>query len=359
MAGIKHNDKHTENRVKNARKQLLEWYDRHGRALPWRVKGGLPEPYHEWLSEIMLQQTTVNAVIPYFLKFVKQWPDVKTLAHAPREEIMRAWAGLGYYARARNLHACAEVVANEYGGVFPDTEADLKKLPGIGEYTAAAIAAIAFNKPATVMDGNIERVMARYFAIEEPLPKSKPELKKRAALFFDNFADRPGDLAQAMMDLGATVCIAAEPRCALCPLQKTCEGKIKGIAASLPRKADKKKRPQKYGVVYWITDGQGRVLVHRRPEKGLLGGMAGLPTSTWANDRKGIAVPPIIKKRKIRAIKMHVEHNFTHFDLRLDLKTLEIPQVKEKSYFWVKIQDMEQAGLPTVFKKARKIFENA
>jgi A/G-specific adenine glycosylase len=360
MTGGNYNKKLTPKQAANARNALLAWYDRNARAMPWRAPPGMrPDPYHEWLSEIMLQQTTVNAVIPYFLKFVKKWPNVKKLAIASQEEVMREWAGLGYYARARNLHACAKMVANELGGVFPETQEELKKLPGIGDYTANAIAAIAFNKPATVVDGNVERVMARYFAVEEPLPKVKPELKRLAGKLTKNYTERPGDLAQAMMELGATVCIPANPRCGLCPLNKTCEGKKLGIAAELPRKFAEKKRPQKYGAVYWVTDSKGRILVHRRPQKGLLGGMAGLPTSNWTETKAKIAHPQIIGEHigRSRVIRMKVEHTFTHFDLRLDLHRLEVKNLKAEDHFWVEAGKIGETGLPTVFKKAQKIFE--
>ncbi len=335
----------------------MKWYDSNARQMPWRAPPGQrPDPYHEWLSEIMLQQTTVGAVIPYFLKFIRKWPTIKKLADAGQEEIMREWAGLGYYARARNLHACAKVIAYEMNGKFPETQDELKKLPGIGDYTANAIAAIAFNKPAVVVDGNVERVMARYFAIEEPLPKSKPLLKEKAALIAGGYKKRPGDLAQAMMELGATVCIPSTPRCPLCPLNKTCEGKAKGIAASLPRKQREKKRPQKYGHVYWITDGKGRVLLHRRPQKGLLGGMAGIPTSNWVEDHKKIVAPEALPASKSKTLKMNVEHTFTHFDLQLSLKIIETSGFTANEYYWVEHAKIADIGLPTVFRKAYKIF---
>ncbi|MCB9983969.1 MAG: A/G-specific adenine glycosylase [Rhodospirillales bacterium] len=338
------------------RGQLLGWYDSHARDIPWRVrKGQVPDPYHVWLSEIMCQQTTVQAVKPYYEKFLSRWPSVQTLAAAPQEDVMAAWAGLGYYARARNLHKCAQIVANERGGVFPSTQNELKKLPGIGDYTGAAIAAIAFNQPATVVDGNVERVMARFFAVQEPLPAVKPKLKALAARFYEDFTDRPGDLAQGFMDLGAGICIPKTPRCNLCPLQADCQGHVQGIAAKLPHKTKTKARPQKYGYIYWITNDQEQVLFHRRPEKGLLGGMLGLPTTDWREDKNTLNHPEYIETPK--PLNIHVHHTFTHFDLELSL--YESAQVantalKGRELGW---RSPSEAGekLPSVFKKAYKL----
>jgi A/G-specific adenine glycosylase len=350
MAKRNHNNK----QLTQTRDNLLAWYDKNRRVLPWRALPGVKaDPYHVWLSEIMLQQTTVGAVIPYFLKFLKAWPTVKDLAKAPTEDVMRAWAGLGYYARARNLLACAKIIA-EQDGKFPDNEKDLKALPGIGDYTAAAILTIAFNKPAVVVDGNIERVTARYFAIEEPLPANKPLIKEMAASFFKN-EKRPGDIAQALMDLGAGVCIPGTPRCALCPLNNTCAAYKKGIAATLPRKAEKKISPKKYGYVYWITDKKGRVLIHRRPEKGLLGGMDGLPTSDWGKSKTNIPHLSFIKDHKNDG-KMKIRHVFTHFDLELRLKTISASFKAPDGFFWAEAKSIPSLGFPTVFKKAVNIF---
>ncbi len=344
--------------IKHNRDRLLAWYDKNGRVLPWRET---KDPYHVWLSEIMLQQTTVPAVIPYFLKFLKKWPTIQSLAKTDVHDVMKEWAGLGYYARARNLHACAKIVAYKLNGIFPKTEKGLKELPGIGDYTAAAILTIVYNIPATVMDANIDRVMARFFVMKEPLPAGKKKLKEQTSQFFDKTNKRPGDTAQAMMDLGAAICIVGKPKCAICPLQKDCLAKKLDIAETLPLKAAKTKRPQRTGDVYWITDSRGRVLIHRRPNKGLLGGMAGLPTSSWADKAKKPEVPAFISKRlpKSKTLNMTVEHTFTHFDLILGLKTLSVSNVKEEGYFWVDSKNIHSVGLPTVFAKAMKIFNKA
>lgn len=267
---------------------LLGWYDRMARPLPWRVSpsarasGVRPDPYRVWLSEVMLQQTTVAAVIPYFRTFTARWPDIESLASAPEAEVMAAWAGLGYYARARNLIACAREVAAG-GGRFPDTEEGLRALPGIGAYTAAAVAAIAFDRPAVVVDGNVERVMARVFAVETPLPQAKPELKALAAQLTP--AERPGDYAQGVMDLGATVCVPRRPACGICPWVDRCAGRAEGIAEDLPRRAEKRPKPLRHGVAFCAVRDDGAVLLERRPARGLLGGMLGLPGSDWGWSR--------------------------------------------------------------------------
>lgn len=351
------------------RAQMLAWYDTHARVLPWR---GSPSagpcftanPYHVWLSEVMLQQTTVQAVIPYFGKFVDKWPSVHDLAMAPSEEVMTAWAGLGYYARARNLHKCAQVVSRENKGKFPNTLEELKKLPGVGDYTAAAIAAIAFDLPATVIDGNVDRVISRYFAVTDPLPGSKPEIRALAAGLADGRTDRPGDFAQSMMDLGATVCIPKNPRCDLCPVRDGCAGRAQGIAAELPAKAPKKAQPQRWGLIYWITNPAGdAVLLERRPDTGMLGGMVGLPTTEWA-DR------PVIKGRKkpdimdyvtdrypglerVRDNPGAIRHTFTHFDLDLIGVVGKAKKgfVAEPGQFWHPLAELSEIGFPTVFKK--------
>ena len=357
MAKSSRGGKLTQKQIKEYRGQLLEWYDAHARDIPWRVKkGDTPNPYYIWLSEIMCQQTTVQAVKAYYQKFIRRWPTVHDLAAAKQEEVMAEWAGLGYYARARNLHKCAQIVANDMNGIFPVTQEELKKLPGIGEYTSAAIAAIAYNEPATVVDGNVERVMARFFAVEEPLPHSKKRLKAFAALFFKGFKDRPGDLAQAFMDLGAGICIPKSPRCVLCPLQEDCIGNEREIAHDLPYKLKSKSRPQKFGKVYWITNQNGEVLFERRPEIGLLGGMVGLPTTPWRQDKEKLIA--VISEAK--AFKAQIHHTFTHFDLTLDLyigeiETRDIANMEEQ-YFWDNAANQKNS-LPTVFKKAYSLFE--
>jgi len=303
------------------RRAILDWYDAHARALPWRVgpsdnaAGARADPYRVWLSEVMLQQTTVPHATPYFLEFTRRWPTVSDLAQAKDEDVMAAWAGLGYYARARNLLACARAVAGDHGGVFPDTEEALRALPGVGAYTAAAVAAIAFNRAANVVDGNVERVMARLFAVEQPLPDAKPELKRLAGSLVA--ADRPGDWAQALMDLGATICRPKVPLCPRCPAAAQCAALARGDPESFPRRSPKANRPRRHGVVWLIEDG-ARIALVRREGKGLLGGMLGLPTSEWrANpfqDSEVLEVAPIEAAwRDLGA----VEHVFTHFALTL------------------------------------------
>lgn len=348
--------------VKEFRGQILEWYDTNKRTLPWRaLPDQIPDPYHVWLSEIMLQQTTVGAVMSYFQKFITLWPSIHDLAKAPQEDIMNEWAGLGYYNRARNLHACAKIVVNDFGGVFPDKQVDLKKLPGIGDYTSAAIMTIAFNKPASVMDGNIERIMARIFAVQDPLPKSKPILKKYTDHMFHDFTDRPGDLAQAMMDLGAGVCIAKTPRCALCPVSHLCAAKEQEIAATLPKKEKKKPKPQKFGFIYWVENEKGQILLHRRPDKGLLGGMLALPTSEWIDQKQKSVLKDISLKNTQsfggKAVSIH--HSFTHFDLELHLKTASAFNQgfeSDDTYNWHDKASVKPSQFPTVFKKAVNLF---
>ncbi|HUN49573.1 MAG TPA: A/G-specific adenine glycosylase, partial [Candidatus Sulfotelmatobacter sp.] len=297
---------------------LLAWYDRHRRDLPWRAAPGRrAEPYHVWLSEIMLQQTTVATVGPYFAAFLRRWPTVAALATAELDAVLHAWQGLGYYARARNLHACARLVATKHGGRFPDSEAGLRTLPGIGAYTAAAIAAIAFDRSAMVVDGNVERVVARLFAVETPLPAAKPELRALAATLTP--AKRAGDFAQAMMDLGATVCTARAPLCARCPLAGDCAGLARNIAASLPRRAPKRERPTRHGVAFWAVRADGAVLLRRRQDKGLLGGMMEVPSTPWRERPWGaaeaLAAAPLAADWQ--PLGGTVEHGFTHFALQI------------------------------------------
>jgi A/G-specific adenine glycosylase len=303
------------------RPPLLAWYDASARDLPWRVrpadraKGRRADPYRVWLSEIMLQQTTVPHATPYFLAFTRRWPTVAALAAADEGEVMAAWAGLGYYARARNLIACARHVAERLGGVFPDTEDGLRALPGVGPYTAAAIAAIAFDRPANVVDGNVERVMARLFAVETPLPGAKPELKRLAESLVAE--DRPGDWAQALMDLGAMLCTPTSPACAVCPVNDACQGRATGAPERFPRRDAKPDRPHRYGIAYLLTRGAEVALV-RRPAKGLLGGMLALPTSDWRSaawsDAEALAAAPVPAAWREAG---EVEHGFTHFTLSL------------------------------------------
>lgn len=300
--------------------ELLNWYDRHRRVLPWRaLPGERADPYRVWLSEIMLQQTTVTAVAPYFERFLARWPTVEALGMAAQDDVLAEWAGLGYYARARNLHACAKVVAREYGGHFPDHEAGLLALPGIGPYTAGAIAAIAFNRPAVAVDGNVERVISRLRAIETPLPAAKPEIAAEVRAQVP--ADRPGDFAQALMDLGATICTPKSPKCLLCPWEARCAARARGIAASLPKKLEKKPKPVRRGVAFWLQRADGAVLFRKRAEKGLLGGMWEVPSTPWeaAHLSPGTVkahAPATLEWERLPGL---VRHTFTHFDLELEV----------------------------------------
>ncbi|MBN9318098.1 MAG: A/G-specific adenine glycosylase [Caulobacterales bacterium 68-7] len=336
------------------RRALLDWYDAEARVLPWRIgpaerrAGVRPDPYRVWLSEVMLQQTTTPHATPYFLSFTKRWPTVSDLAATPDADLMAAWAGLGYYARARNLLACARAVADEHSGVFPDTEAGLRGLPGVGAYTAAAVAAIAFDQAANVVDGNVERVMARLFAVETPLPAAKPELARRAAELVSD--DRPGDWAQALMDLGATVCRPKSPLCDRCPLTAFCAGLATGAPETYPRKTAKAARPRRHGVAYVLTQGD-RVVLVRRPPKGLLGGMLGLPTTDWRSEpwseaEAKAAAPAKADWRYVGEI----EHVFTHFALGLKVMRAEGDWSHGE---WTAPAGLD--GLPSVFLKAARL----
>ncbi|MEM7059327.1 MAG: A/G-specific adenine glycosylase [Pseudomonadota bacterium] len=331
--------------------ELLHWYDRHHRAMPWRVgpadrqAGIRPDPYRVWLSEVMLQQTTVATVTAYFLKFTKAWPDVHALAAAPSEDILAAWAGLGYYARARNLIKCAGVVSRDLGGVFPTTEAGLRELPGIGPYTAAAIAAIAFNRPAAVVDGNVERVMARIYAEDAPLPGVKDKLKAHAAGLTPDC--RPGDYAQAVMDLGATICTPRRPACGICPWTDGCLGRATGIADTLPRKIPKAAKPIRQGIAWAAVTEAGDILTVRRPEQGLLGGMLAVPSTDWA-EAPPIGAPPIAADwREVGEIR----HTFTHFHLRLAVRLA----VVEKAETGFEPLREAASAMPTVFAKVCRL----
>ena len=327
------------------RRALLCWYDRAGRTLPWRVRGAPAHPYRVWLSEIMLQQTTVAAVKPYFENFLIRWPTVAALAGAPRDDVLAAWAGLGYYSRARNLHACAQALA---ANGFPTDEAGWRALPGIGPYTAAAIAAIALDQPANVVDGNIERVMARLFAVQAALPGAKSALRAHAASLVS--LHRPGDWAQALMDLGATICTPRKPACGDCPLKRWCAAAAAGDAETYPRKAAKAEKPERLGAAYFLTYGQSVLLV-RRPDKGLLGGMLALPSTAWRagawSEPEIIAAAPAPGRwRKLGAVR----HVFTHFGLTLEVwgaRTRTRPEGE-----WRALANLDAAGLPTLFAKA-------
>ncbi|MFY8115401.1 MAG: A/G-specific adenine glycosylase [Rhabdaerophilum sp.] len=328
---------------------LLDWYDRHRRVLPWRaLPGQRPDPYHVWLSEIMLQQTTVETVKPYFAKFLALWPDIRALAAAEDQAVLSAWAGLGYYARARNLIACARAVAALPGAAFPETEEGLRALPGIGAYTAAAIAAIAFGAPAVVIDGNIERVITRLEAIETPLPRAKAEIA--AALRPMVPAGRPGDFAQAMMDLGSGICRPRNPDCLLCPFRGACKAAAQGRATTFPVKPARKGKPVRHGTAYLVRDGVGRILLGTRPPKGLLAGMAEIPNSGWAETAPPEQPPlPAIWTRR----NAPVIHVFTHFELRLIVAEAQLSgeTPPPPGLRWVAMADLGQEPLPTLFRK--------
>ena len=334
-------------------RRILSWYDRHRRSLPWRAAPGeQADPYRVWLSEIMLQQTTVAAVGPYFDAFLERWPSVEALAATPLDEVLAAWAGLGYYARARNLHACAQVVSREHGGRFPASEAELLALPGIGPYTGAAIAAIAFDQPASPVDGNIERVIARLFAVEAALPAAKPEIKRLATRLTPK--DRPGDFAQAQMDLGATICVPRAPKCLLCPLETLCLGRAAGMAESLPRKAPKADKPTRQGVAFWLTKADGSVFLRRRPPRGLLGGMIEVPSTEWRAEgwSEGEALAQAPAAAAWDTLPGRVRHTFTHFHLELEVWSAQaLGPLTEQEGQWVAFDALGSAGLPSVMKK--------
>ena len=338
---------------------LLAWYDRERRDLPWRYQpGSAADPYRVWLSEIMLQQTTVKAVIPYFEKFLALWPTVETLAAAPRETILQAWAGLGYYSRATNLHECAIAVVERFAGKFPKTEKDLLELPGIGPYTAAAIAAIGFGVKATPVDGNIERVVARLFAVETPLPKAKAELRGLAATLTPS--KRPGDYAQAMMDLGATVCTPKRPSCMMCPLSQKCDAKAKGLTAILPRRSPRPERPTRFGAAFFVMTEAGEVLVRRRLDEGLLASMTEIPSTEWSENfkasRDDFRIAPV--SAAWWRVPGLVVHTFTHFRLELTVYRAIVPVKTQLTLFaaqercrFVNRRDLDRQALPSVMKK--------
>jgi A/G-specific adenine glycosylase len=332
---------------------LLAWYDAHGRTLAWRPAPGSPaaDPYRVWLSEVMLQQTTTAAVAPYFAEFTRRWPTVQALAAADDAEVMAAWAGLGYYARARNLVACARAVAAR-DGVFPDTEQELRALPGLGQYTAAAVAAIAFGRRAVVVDANVERVVARLFAIEAPLPGARPAIYAAADRITPD--TRAGDFAQAMMDLGATICTNRSPRCLLCPLSADCAGRRTGEPERFPLKAPKRAKPDRVGTAYWIA-ANGKAWLVQRAGKGMLGGMRSLPDDGWTVRADGAGAPPLGGPwRQVGA----VSHGFTHFNLRLNVLLYsgdDWASLAGADGEWWPIGRLDEAGLPTLFAKAARL----
>ncbi len=335
---------------------LLDWYDRHRRRLPWRpLAGERADPYAVWLSEIMLQQTGVKTVGPYFEKFMARWPNVSALGRASLDDVLRMWAGLGYYSRARNLHACAVAVLRDHNGVFPDTEEGLRALPGIGPYTAAAIAAIAFGRRTMPVDGNIERVVSRLYAVEEPLPSAKPLIQQLAATLLG--PSRAGDSAQALMDLGSSICTPKKPACALCPLNDGCAARVRGDQEVFPHKALKKSGELRCGAAFVVTRGS-ELLVRSRPEKGLLGGMTEVPNSSWLaaqTDKAALQQAPELKgvTRWHRKAGV-VTHVFTHFPLQLVIYTANVPARTRapEGMRWVPIATLGDEALPNVMRKA-------
>ncbi len=335
--------------------KLLEWYDRQHRELPWRVapsdiaNGVIPDPYRVWLSEIMLQQTTVEAVKKYFIAFTKRWPTVADLAAADEEEVLKAWAGLGYYSRARNLKKAADMVVRQYGE-FPPSQAGLAKLPGVGRYTSAAIAAIAFGEPVAVVDGNVERVITRLMAIETALPAAKALVYKVIEQILP--PERPGDFAQGCMDLGATICTPRRPKCILCPLRGDCQGLAAGGPEKFPVKPPRKSKPKRQGAAFVAIRNDGAILLHKRADKGLLAGMSGVPVSDWTarvDGATGADAAPFGAKWVPCGI---VSHIFTHFELELHVHRTNSAIMTPKDMWWSKAADLPHEALPTVMKKA-------
>jgi len=343
--------KRTSVQPKKKAEALLNWYDRHRRVMPWRAGSGeKPDPYRVWLSEIMLQQTTVATVGPYFRKFVKQWPRLNDLAAADLDDVLRMWAGLGYYRRARMLHQCAQKLSFDFGGVFPKNEETLRKLPGFGPYTAAAVAAIAFGKSANVVDGNVERVMSRVFCIQTPLPKAKPKLREAAATLVPQKSC--GDYAQALMDLGATICTPRQPRCDLCPWNAACLAYAKGVQETLPRRVRKKAKPVRRAVAFVLFNERGDILLRKRPPHGLLGGMMEVPSSPWKEGVK-LALAEALKyapaSEKWKCCAGVVRHVFTHFTL--EVVVLTAITAKKIRGHWADAQKLDNEALPSIMKK--------
>lgn len=334
--------------------RLLAWYDRAGRDLPWRARRGeTADPYRVWLSEIMLQQTTVEAVKPRFARFLAAWPNVEALAAAPLAAVLDHWAGLGYYARARNLHRCARLIVSEYGGRFPDDPAILRELPGIGSYSAAAIAAIAFGRPVAAVDANVVRVLARYFGIATPPPALRRAITMRAEGLVPH--ERPGDFAQALMDLGATVCTPRAPDCARCPWSEDCAARAEGVPQRYPVKAAAKEKPTRRGLAFWLEAG-GAVFLRRRPTRGLLGGMLELPSSPWVDAREfdhEAALGHAPAAADWRSTDGVVRHSFTHFHIELMLARARLAERPALEGMWVAREEVLH-GLPTLMKKVAR-----
>ena len=332
---------------------LLVWYDRNKRKLPWRAESGVnPDPYRVWLSEIMLQQTNVKTVAPYYAKFLLRWPNVTELAEERLEEVLKLWAGLGYYARARNLHACAQAVLANHAGSFPDTEPELRALPGIGAYTAAAIAAIAFGRKATPVDGNIERVIARLFAVEETLPAAKPKIQALAATLTPE--KRAGDFAQAMMDLGATICTPKRPACSLCPWTDPCLARKRGNQETFPRKTEKAQGKLRRGAAFVALRADGALLARTRPDKGLLAKMTEVPTTEWSHDfddNTALSAAPLTASW--RKLPGAVTHIFTHFPLELFVYRTSLPKGTRapKGMRFIAADEIEGEAFPNVMRK--------
>lgn len=338
---------------------LLAWYDRFHRHLPWRLspseirQGASPDPYRVWLSEIMLQQTRVSTVVPYFARFIERWPNVEALAAAEPDDVMKAWAGLGYYSRARNLKKCAEEIVRHHGGAFPTTEAELKRLPGIGDYTSAAIAAIAFGQPTAVVDGNVERVIARQFALQRPLPMAKSHIRSIVRDLLPR--DRPGDFAQAMMDLGATICTPRSPSCTACPIRTTCVAHRNSEPEHYPVKAPKPEKPTRFGAAFVVFRKDDAVLLRRRPVDGLLGGMSEVPTTGWSAHRDGetcISAAPWKAEWEYRG---EISHVFSHFALKLSVYRAHVEDKPAPAgYWWSEPEQLREEALPTLMRKAIK-----
>ena len=349
----------TSQQIARLRARLLRHYDEGGRALPWRIRpedrarGVVPDPYAVWLSEIMLQQTTVAHATPYWTKFLSEFPTVSDLAGADRDRVLTLWAGLGYYARARNLHKCAQIVRDAYGGEFPKTEKELLTLPGIGAYSAAAIAAICYNEPTNVVDGNVERVISRLLAVESPLPKAKAELRALAGALAD--PKRPGDYAQAIMDLGARVCRPKNPDCGSCVWAYGCAAKKAGNPLDYPRKIKKAKAPIRYGAVFVLSCGD-YVLIRKRPDKGLLGGMMEFPGSEWSAKRVDVSdwMKAAPSQHNWKRAEQGVSHVFTHFTLQLSVFTAQTPNPDGADGIWVKQSELDRYALPSLMVKVAK-----
>ena len=346
---MKHSPSYSEQQAK-----LLDWFDLNRREMPWRSDAGqMPDPYHVWLSEIMLQQTTVAAVEPYFKRFIERWPTVQDLAAADMEDVLAMWAGLGYYARARNLHACANAIVQGHAGVVPSSYAELIALPGVGPYTAAAVASIAFGLNYVAVDGNVERVTSRFFAIQSPLPKSRKEMKS-AAEALGGGVNRPGDFTQAFMELGSQVCRPKNPKCHICPWKGDCKAERLGIAENLPVKTKKKPRPVKYANVYWIENEDGQVIVRRRPKTGILGGMMEFPNSDWGLKEYPLSNPPV-EGEVLKVYNQPIIHIFTHLELHLKLYKMRFAgKLPDDTYQWCQVDKLADIGLPSLMNKVKE-----